>query len=58
MDQKELEKSKKIQTEIIKLLEKENCTIGQARYILNQVSMYIVSEGIVQFRGMPMDYEF
>ncbi len=58
MDKKELEKSKQVQSEIIKLLEKENCTIRQARYILQQVSSYIVSEGTVQFRGMPMDYEF
>lgn len=58
MDDKEFEKSKQIQTEIIKLLEKENCTIRQARYILDQVARYIVSESIVQFRGMPMEYEF
>ncbi len=58
MPSEEFKKSKEIQIEIIKLLEKENCTIRQAQYILNQVSKYIGAEGIVQFRGMPMDYEF
>lgn len=47
---------KAVQTKIIKLLEQENCTVRESKYILSQVSRYIEAFSTVQFRGMP-DYE-
>lgn len=51
-----LSASKAIQTEIIQLLEQNNCTVRESKYILSQVSRYIDSFSAVQFNGMP-DYE-
>lgn len=51
-----MDKYKELLGNIIKLLEKENCTVKEAKYILSQANKYIDAFSPVQFTGIP-DYE-
>lgn len=50
------EDMKKVQEEIIKLLQQKNCTVRESKHILSQVARYTETFSPVQFRGMP-DYD-
>ena len=52
----DINKRKELQSKIIQLLEEENCTVREAKYILSQVNKYIDAYSTVQFAGMP-NYE-
>ena len=52
----EAKRSQELQKQIISALEKENCTVKEAKYILVQTIRYIEAFSAVQFKG-SVDYE-